>query len=108
MKFLQVNYDRGLPNDDPAQAEGNRKAAEMIAGVPGLISKIWVYDDESGRGGGMYLFESDEAAHAFGDGPLEPSLSSQPGISNITKRYFDVEEGLSLVTHAPFGDQAAR
>lgn len=102
MKFLQVNYDRELPNDDAGQADGNRKAAGMISNVPGLIWKIWVYDDENRRAGGMYLFESDEAAHAFGDGPMEPSLSSHPGISNITKRYFDVEEGLSRVTHAPF------
>lgn len=105
MKFLQVNYDRALGNDDAAQAEANRQAAETIAQVPGLLWKIWVYDDENQRAGGMYLFESDEAARAFGEGPLEPSLSSMPGVSNITKVYFDVEEDLSLVTRAPFTDR---
>lgn len=107
MKFLQVNYARAISRDDAEQMAQLTSAAHKIAGVPGLLWKIWVYDNEARVAGGMYLFDSEESARAWGDGPMEPSLSAHPGIGDIVKRYFDVDEELSVITRAPLTGQEA-
>lgn len=98
MKFLQVNYSRAISKDDPDQAAALRKAATKIAGVPGLLWKVWIYDDVERIAGGMYLFESDETARAWAEGPMVPALSSHAGVGNIEYRLFDVDKELSEVT----------
>ena len=45
MKLLVVRYGRQLGSDDPEQARGFLEAAEKIAGLPGLVWKLWAYDD---------------------------------------------------------------
>ena len=106
MKLLIVRYGRGRGHDDPEQAAGFRQAAEKIAGVPGLVWKLWGYDDEQRVATSIYLFDSESHARAWGDGPMVPALSAYPGISNVEVRYFDVDQQLSTVTRAPM--QAAQ
>jgi len=101
MKLLVVRYGRQLGRDDPEQARGFIAAAEKIAGLPGLLWKLWGYDDSEHVAESVYLFDSDEHARAWGDGPLKPALGSHPGISDIEVRYYDVDEQLSLITRAP-------
>ena len=101
MKFLQVNYERSISKSDADQAERMAAAARKIAQIPGLHWKIWVYDEDARVAGGMYLFDSEDSARGWGEGPMEASLSAHPGIGNITKRYFDVDEELSQLTHGP-------
>ena len=45
-KLLIVRYGRERCHDDPEQAPGFRQAAEKIGGVPGLVWKLWGYDDD--------------------------------------------------------------
>jgi hypothetical protein len=106
MKLLVVRYGRERGHDDPEQAAGFRQDAEKIAGVPGLVWKLWAYDDDEHVATGIYLFESESHARAFGDGPMVPALSGHAGISDIEARYFDVDQELSRVTRAPM--QAAQ
>jgi hypothetical protein len=106
MKLLVVRYGRERGHDDPDQAAGFRQDAEKIAGVPGLVWKLWAYDDDERVATSVYLFESESHARAFGDGPMVPALSAHPGISDIEVRYFDVDQELSTVTRAPM--QAAQ
>jgi hypothetical protein len=101
MKILQVNYRREHGQDDADQAARLQQDAEHIAQVPGLVWKVWIYDDEQQRAGGLYLFDSDEHAHAFGDGILPGALGQHPGVSDIDARYYDVDEGLSAITRGP-------
>ena len=101
MKLLVVRYSRQRGSDDPEQARGFLAAAEKIAGLPGLVWKLWGYDDTEHAAESIYLFDSEEHARAWGDGPMTPALSSHPGIGDIEVRYFDVDEGLSLVTRGP-------
>lgn len=101
MKLLVVRYRRRLGSDDTEQASAFLAAAEKIAGLPGLVWKLWAYDDAEGVAESVYLFESDEQARAWGDGPMKPALGSHPGISDIEVRYYDVDERLSAVTRAP-------
>lgn len=103
MKIVQVNYTRQRPASDPEQAAAMTAAAERLAQLPGMIWKIWSYDDEAQTALSVYLFDTEANARAFGDGPLEASLGANPGIGNIVVTYFDVDEGLSAITRGPVG-----
>ena len=106
MKLLVVRYGRQLGKDDPEQARGFLAAAEKIAQLPGLVWKLWGYDDAEHVAESIYLFETDEQARAWGDGPMKSALGSHPGISDIEVRYYDVDERLSAVTRAPLAPTA--
>ena len=101
MTLIVVRYGRERGHDDPEQAAAFRQDAEKIAGVPGLVWKVWAYDDDQHVAMGIYLFESASSARAFGDGPMIPGLSAHPGISDIDVRYLEVDEELSAVTRGP-------
>jgi Putative mono-oxygenase ydhR len=101
MKLLIVRYGRERGHDDTEEAAAMRQAAEKIAGLPGLVWKLWGYDDEPRVATSIYLFDSESNARAWCDGPMVPALSALPGISNIEVRYFDVAEELSTLTRAP-------
>jgi hypothetical protein len=100
MKLLQVNYRRENDQHNHDQAEYLLSAAERIAGVPGLQWKIWIYDDENQKAGGIYLFDSEDHARGFGD-KIPESLGQLPGVGDIDRRYFDVDERLSAITRGP-------
>jgi hypothetical protein len=101
MKLLQVNYRRGRGQDDREQAEQLLAAAEQISGLPGLQWKIWIYDDAAGAAGGIYLFDTEEHARAWGDEMLPHALAELPRISDVDTRYFDIDQRLSAVTRGP-------
>jgi hypothetical protein len=101
MKLLQVNYGRALAKEDDEQAARLMQSAIKIAGVRGLLWKIWIYDDEERMAGGIYLFDSEENARNWGDEVLEKSLKLHPGISDITKRYSDIDGDLTRITRGP-------
>ena len=101
MKLLHITYTREHGQDDEAQAQRLLGSAERIAGLPGLVWKIWTYDDEAGTAGGVYLFDTEENARAWGDQGAPASLSQIPGVSTVRSRYFDVDERLSAFTRGP-------
>jgi hypothetical protein len=101
MKLLVVRYGRQLEKDDVEQASGFLAAAEKIASLPGLLWKLWGYDDSEHVAESIYLFDTDAHARAWGDGPMRSALGSHPGISDIEVRYYDVDEQLSAVTRGP-------
>jgi len=63
--------------------------------------KIWIYEDSEQAAGGIYLFDTEENARAWGDDAMPASLGRLPGVSDIAVRYFDVDDRLSAVTRAP-------
>ena len=101
MKLLVVRYGRQLGRDDPEQARAFLAAADKIATLPGLVWKLWGYDDSEHVAESIYLFETGEQARAWGDGPMKSALGSHPGIGDIEVRYYSVDEQLSAVTRAP-------
>lgn len=107
MKFLQVNYECEYASTDPGHRERNESAAHNIKNVPGLLWKIWGYDDAAGQAAGLYLFADTASAEAWGEGPMRGSLGAMPGVSGITVRYFDVEESLSAITRGPLTGHGA-
>jgi Putative mono-oxygenase ydhR len=76
MKLLIVRYGHERAHHDPEQAAGFRQAAEKIAGVPGLVWKLWGYDDDQRVATSIYLFDSESNARAWGDGPMVPAFSA--------------------------------
>lgn len=45
-------------------AENTKNMAERFRAIPGLIRKNFLYSEAEGKGGGVYLWESREAADA--------------------------------------------
>jgi hypothetical protein len=72
--------------------------ASAIAGVSGLVWKVWIIDEERKRAGGVYLFADRNAATAYLEGPIVAGLKSNPGIAGVAVHLFDVLEGPSRVT----------
>lgn len=65
-----------------------QKAAPRFQAMPGLIRKQFLYSAERGVGGGVYLWESREAAEACYGGPWRDNLRATYGVEpEIT--YFD-------------------
>lgn len=79
-----------------------RKACEGIAPVfaevAGLLSKVWLADQGSNAYGGVYtwLDRTAMAAHARSD--LFHAMATNPNLTNLVSRDFDVLEAPSRVT----------
>jgi hypothetical protein len=69
-----------------------------FAGVPGLISKLWIIDEEHRRAGGSYLFADRRAANAYLEGPLMARLRANPAFAKVEAHVFDVLAAPSAVT----------
>jgi hypothetical protein len=107
MKLLTVRYARERGQDDPDQAARLLQAAERISGLPGLVWKVWIHEDAEQAAGGLYLFDTEDHARAWGDDMLHKSLGHLPGVSDIETRYYDVDERLSAITRGPLAVAAA-
>jgi len=98
-KLLQVNMTFSMPRADLERAWLG--AAQPIADTPGLIWKVWVMNEAGREAGGIYLFESEDAAHAYLSGPIVAALKASPDYSNISAKLFDVLESHSAITKGP-------
>ncbi len=98
--ILQVNYTAS-PQQLQRALEDRLGAARKISELPGFVWKVWIGNDAQARRGGIYLFESLEAAEAWGR-QVEPRLLAGGG-TDVELRYFDIDREPSLVNHAPLG-----
>lgn len=65
------------------------KSAPKFRGKPGLHSKHYLRERETGLGGGMYVWESREAAEAYFTAAWRARMTSELG-HEPQVRYFDV------------------
>lgn len=72
--------------------------APSFADIPGLISKVWLADRNSGTYGGVYSWRDHAAMEAFAATDLFASVANNPNLSGLTSRDFGVLEGPSAVT----------
>ena len=72
--------------------------APAFAAVPGLASKVWLADRETDVYGGVYVFESAEAADEFLSSELFAGVGSTPGLDGITVKRFGVLAGPTNTT----------
>jgi hypothetical protein len=87
---------------DISQAEYLKQMVEpdapVIANVPGLISKIWLADEENNTFGGFYLWESKTAMEDFMHSDLVNAVVSRPFVTSVSSADFEVNQNASLIT----------
>ncbi|HEU4880480.1 MAG TPA: YdhR family protein [Gemmatimonadaceae bacterium] len=98
-QILQVNLEFSIPRADLEAAW--LEAAQPIAELPGLLWKVWLMNEEKREAGGIYLFESRDAAESYMAGPIVASLKASPAVSNISAKLFDVIAEHSAITRGP-------
>jgi len=74
-----VQYDLPPHIDLLACAAHYRGIAPSFRSVPGLISKQFIYSKD-GRGGGVYLWKTREAAEVFYSGPWLEGIRQRYGV----------------------------
>jgi Putative mono-oxygenase ydhR len=81
--------------------EHNKRAVARYQNVPGLLQKQFLYSDE-GFAGGVYLWESREAAEACYRGPWRDNLR-KVAITEPEITWFDAQVVVDNETHAVKG-----
>lgn len=72
--------------------------APVLAGVSGLISKVWLADVEKNTFGGFYLWENKEAMENFMHSDLVATVVSRPYVKNVSSVAYEVNEAASKIT----------
>lgn len=99
MILLQIDF----PHEGPFGEEMTammRDLAKDIATEKGLVFKLWTENETTKEAGGIYLFETLPEAQNYLDKHTERLESF--GYSNIRKKIFTVNEGLSVLSKADF------
>lgn len=97
--LLTVNYR--VTGDLAAFRSGATAAAAKIAEVAPLRWKIWGLAPD-GAGVSAYLFETEDAARSFAEGPVITGLRTNPLVESVTLAIAPVEAELSRITRASF------
>jgi hypothetical protein len=88
--------------DGISQADYLKKMVEpdapVVAKVNGLISKVWLADEERNTFGGFYLWESKEAMDTFMHSDLVKAVVSRPFVKNVSSVDYTVNETASAIT----------
>ena len=72
--------------------------APVLAEVKGLISKVWLTDEEKNTFGGFYLWESKTAMENFMHSDLVKAVVSRPFVKNVSSVDYEVNQTASLIT----------
>jgi len=72
--------------------------APVLAGVKGLISKVWLADIDKNTFGGFYLWENKGAMQDFMNSDLVKAVVSRPFVENVSSVDFEVNQNASLLT----------
>ena len=80
--------------DDAAFRAAAEEAAPAFADVPGLALKLWLAEPGSGTYGGVYLFETAEAADRYLASDLfTAAVIANPRFANVAIRRAEVLAG---------------
>jgi hypothetical protein len=72
--------------------------APVLADVNGLISKVWLADEEKNTFGGFYLWESKKDMENFMHSDLVAAVISRPFVKNVSSVDYTVNEPASKIT----------
>jgi hypothetical protein len=97
--ILQINYKFNTTRSEHAAMV--TPMAEAIAAVPGLVWKVWLMNEEGQEAGGIYLFETFEAAQDFVNSPEVKAFAAHPSLSAFSVKMFEAVETLSKITRGP-------
>ena len=104
VKILQINLTFNIAPADLRQSW--LPAASPIADTPGLRWKIWLMNEEQREAGGIYLFDDEDSLQAYLDGPIVSVMGSDPTLSNVNVKRFDVMEEHTAITRGPVREGA--
>ena len=72
--------------------------APVIAEIPGLVSKVWLADQDTNTYGGVYTFQNKPAWEAYTQSEVFANVCNHPSFTNIVAHDFDILEGPTEVT----------
>ena len=98
MHIQVVNFNlEGINQDDFMQIADT--AAPAFAEVPGLVSKIWLCDQENNTYGGVYTQENQQAMETFAKSELFiNAVANNPNFVNLSVKDFSILDGPSKIT----------
>lgn len=83
--------------DENAYSEAVKSLAPGYAQVPGLVSKVWIKQSNSGTYGGVYYWHSEGDYKNYLKSDLYKVVSTHPNLVNFTTTcYEDMPEGTSV------------
>ena len=94
---LQVNFKLGVSADEWRKIAD--QFAPEFAAVPGLVWKVWNLNEQTGEGGGFYLFADPESLQQFAASPLAEQIKAAPFLKELSLKTYDVMEAPTRVTH---------
>ena len=94
--LLTTFWLRGM--SEAEYAELTERFAATFAEIPGLVSKLWLANAETGTYGGVYLFRDRESVQSFLRSPLWHTVRSHPNLADVNAEVFDVQELPTRVT----------
>ena len=88
MQHIQIlNFNlKGINHDDFIEIADTM--APVFAEVPGLLSKIWLADQESNTYGGVYTWKDRQAMETFSKISLFNDVANNPNFANFTSKDF--------------------
>lgn len=98
-KLLITQFRLDLPKADYEALV--QKITQAIAEVPGMCWKIWTHHPAGDEAGGVYLFESENAAAAFLNGPIIAGLEGNSLFRDINFKLLDILPGPTAITNGP-------
>jgi hypothetical protein len=72
--------------------------APILANVKGLISKVWLADEEKNTFGGFYLWQDKTAMEDFMHSDLVKAVVSRPFVINVSSVDWAVNQTASAIT----------
>jgi hypothetical protein len=97
MHVLIVNFKlKGI--DDAQYARLCDEVAPAFAAVPGLASKLWIRNADTGTYGGVYIFESLDAYRRYEASDLFRTVAAHPNLTSMTATDFEILDAPTRVT----------
>src|ERR671925_1942928 len=93
-----ITYQLGDISQAEYQEQMVTPDAPILAEVDGLISKVWLADEEKNTFGGFYLWESKEAMEDFMQSDFVAGVVSRPFVKNVSSVDYAVNESASKIT----------
>jgi len=98
-KIVQINFKFKIPRSELEKAF--LQTAQPIANVKGLQWKVWTLNDVEKWAAGIYLFKDDASAQAYVKGEIVTGLKSNPAVSNVDIKVFEVLPEPTKITRGP-------
>jgi heme-degrading monooxygenase HmoA len=97
MHILIINFAlEGISAEEyGAQVES---AAPAFAELPGLVSKIFLTNEQTNTYGGVYLWQDREAMEDYKESELYKGMAASPYFKDFTVKDFAVPEGPTRMT----------